>query len=72
MVHGAARQSSADPRAEKNSLEALVRASTEAIERATINEALERFRGNRTAAAKYLDLSRQTLHAKLKRYGFDE
>ncbi len=70
--HGAARQSSAVPRAEKNSLEALVRASTEAIERATINEALERFRGNRTAAAKYLDLSRQTLHAKLKRYGFDE
>ena len=54
------------------SLEALVKKSTEAIERNTIATALERFSGHRTAAAKYLGLSRQSLHAKLKKYDFDE
>ena len=54
------------------SLEALVKKSTEAIERNTIASALERFSGHRTAAAKYLGLSRQSLHAKLKKYDFDE
>jgi transcriptional regulator PpsR len=52
-------------------LEALVKRSTEAIERNTISSALERFKGHRTAAAKYLGLSRQSLHAKLKKYDFD-
>jgi transcriptional regulator PpsR len=61
-----------DPHAGSISLEALVRTSTEAIERSTITEALERTRGHRTAAARYLGLSRQSLHAKLKKYGFDE
>ncbi len=59
-------------KADAISLEALVRTSTESIERSTIAEALERTRGHRTAAAKYLGLSRQSLHAKLKKYGFDE
>ena len=54
------------------SLEARVKRSTEAIERSTISSALERFRGHRTAAAKYLGLSRQSLHAKLKKYAFEE
>jgi transcriptional regulator PpsR len=54
------------------SLEALVKRSTEAIERSTISSALERFQWHRTAAAKYLGLSRQSLHAKLKKYDFTE
>ena len=58
--------------AEVMSLEALVKASTEAIERSTITKALDRFHGHRTAAAKYLGLSRQSLHAKLKKYGFED
>jgi transcriptional regulator PpsR len=54
------------------SLEALVRTSTEAVERVKIAEALNRFEGHRTAAAKYLGLSRQSLHTKLKKYGFED
>ena len=54
------------------SLEALVKRSTEAVERSAISSALERFHGHRTAAAKYLGLSRQSLHAKLKKYDFDQ
>jgi len=50
------------------SLEDLVRASTEAIERQSIAAALERASGNRTAAAKILGLSRQSLHTKLNKY----
>lgn len=50
------------------SLEQIVRATTEAIERKTIASALARFHGNRTAAAKHLGLSRQSLHAKLNKY----
>jgi transcriptional regulator PpsR len=69
---GAAPRRSDAPSPESSSLEAIVRMSTEAIERSTIAQALERSQGNRTAAAKYLELSRQSLHAKLKRYGFDE
>lgn len=69
---GPARPAGLASSADAISLEALVRTSTEAIERSTIAEALERTRGHRTAAAKYLGLSRQSLHAKLKKYGFDE
>ncbi len=52
-------------------LDQIVKSSTAALERKTIVAALERFRGNRTSAAKYLGLSRQSLHAKLRKYNFD-
>ena len=61
-----------DPHAETISLEGLVRTATEAIERNTISAALGRFKGHRTAAARYLGLSRQSLHAKLKKYSFED
>lgn len=54
-----------------HTLEAIVRMSTEVIERKAILRALEHCDGNRTAAARQLGLSRQSLHAKLKRYGLD-
>jgi DNA-binding NtrC family response regulator len=54
------------------SLEHLVRASTEAIERMSIAAALEKASGNRTAAAKILGLSRQSLHTKLNKYDIKE
>jgi transcriptional regulator PpsR len=54
------------------SLEHLVRASTEAIERQSIAAALEKAAGNRTAAAKILGLSRQSLHTKLNKYDIRE
>jgi transcriptional regulator PpsR len=54
------------------SLEHLVRASTEAIERQSIAAALEKAAGNRTAAAKILRLSRQSLHTKLNKYDIKE
>lgn len=50
------------------SLEQLVKASTEAIERRTIVAALQRSAGNRTLAAKQLGMSRQSLHTKLNKY----
>jgi transcriptional regulator PpsR len=50
------------------SLEQLVQASTEAIEQKAIRSTLELCRGNRTAAAKRLGVSRQSLHLKLKKY----
>ena len=56
----------------KDSLEALVKATVESIERRYIEEALDRCRGNRTLAARYLGLSRQTLHVKLNRYRLDK
>jgi transcriptional regulator PpsR len=49
-------------------LENIVRSSIETIERQHIVDALARNRGNRTLAAKTLRLSRQSLHAKLKKY----
>jgi len=52
-------------------LDQIVKSSTAALERKTIVAALERFGGNRTNAAKYLGLSRQSLHAKLRKYNFD-
>jgi transcriptional regulator PpsR len=52
-------------------LEAIVRMSTEDIERKAILRALDQCSGNRTAAARQLGLSRQSLHAKLKKYGLE-
>ncbi len=49
-------------------LEGQIKSCIEAIERQRIAEALERAGGNRTMAAKYLGLSRQSLHSKLKKY----
>jgi transcriptional regulator PpsR len=49
-------------------LDAVVRASVETIERRYIEEALAKYGGSRTLAAKYLGLSRQTLHVKLNKY----
>ena len=57
--------------AEGFSLEKLVRASTEAIERKAIMAVLELCKGNITNAAKRLGLSRQSLHSKLKKYDVD-
>jgi transcriptional regulator PpsR len=53
------------------SLENLVRTSTEAIEQKAILAMLDICRGNRTAAARRLGLSRQSLHAKLRKYDLD-
>ncbi len=53
------------------SLEQLVSASTEAIERKTIVAVLDLCKGNITNAAKRLGLSRQSLHSKLKKYVLD-
>ena len=55
----------------KTSLRSLVRASVDVMERRFIEEALDQTRGNRTAAAELLGLSRQSLYAKLGRYGLD-
>lgn len=43
--------------------------SLEAIERELITRALERFGGNQTNAAKYLDLSRRTLIYRMEKHG---
>ena len=49
----------------------LVRDTVEAVERHCIADALTRVRGNRSAAAELLGVSRQSLYAKLGRYGLD-
>jgi len=43
--------------------------SLEAVERELILRALERFKGNQTHAAKYLDISRRTLIYRMEKYG---
>lgn len=43
--------------------------SLEAIERDLINRALEKFGGNQTQAARYLDISRRTLIYRMEKYG---
>lgn len=53
---------------DNRTLEQIVKTTTETIERKVIARALERFGGNRTSAARQLGLSRQSLHAKLKKY----
>jgi len=45
--------------------------SLEAVERELIVRALERFKGNQTHAAKYLDISRRTLIYRIEKYGLD-
>ncbi len=49
----------------------LVKSTVEIVERQYIAAALELTRGNRTAAAELLGLSRQSLYVKLSRYGLD-
>jgi DNA-binding NtrC family response regulator len=56
---------------DNRTLEAIVRLSTETIERQAILAALGECDDNRTAAARRLGLSRQGLHAKLKKYGLE-
>ncbi len=55
----------------KTSLRKLVDETTGVVERHHIKAALELSNGNRTAAAEILGLSRQSLYAKLNRYGID-
>ncbi len=43
--------------------------SLESVERELILRALERFKGNQTHAAKYLDISRRTLIYRMEKYG---
>ena len=57
---------------DNRTLEPIVSMSTEMIERRAILRALEWCNGNRTAAARQLGLSRQSLHAKLKKYGMEQ
>ncbi len=53
-------------------LDLSVKRRTEELERALIKEALERTRGNRTRAAKLLDLSHRALLYKIRDYGLGE
>ena len=53
-------------------LDLSVKRRTEELERALIKEALERTRGNRTRAAKVLDLSHRALLYKIRDYGLGE
>jgi two-component system NtrC family response regulator len=43
--------------------------SLEAIERELISRALEKFGGNQTQAARYLDISRRTLIYRMEKHG---
>lgn len=54
------------------SLKDLVREATDVIERLCIEAALEQTRDNRASAAEMLGLSRQSLYAKLRRYGLGD
>ena len=54
------------------SLKELVRESTDVIERLCIEAALELTADNRASAAELLGLSRQSLYAKLRRYGLGD
>lgn len=53
-------------------LKELVRESSDVIERLCIEAALELTRDNRASAAEILGLSRQSLYAKLRRYGLGD
>jgi DNA-binding NtrC family response regulator len=55
----------------KTPLRKLVDETTSVVERHHIKAALDLTNGNRTAAAEILGLSRQSLYAKLNRYGLD-
>lgn len=56
----------------KVSLKEIVRETTDVIERMCIESALELTRNNRASAAEMLGLSRQSLYAKLHRYGLGD
>ena len=56
----------------KTPLPVMVRDTAEVVERHCIETALRLTHGNRTAAAELLGLSRQSLYAKLDRYGIDD
>ena len=55
----------------KTPLRKLVRNTVGVVERYYVKSALELADGNRTVAAELLGLSRQSLYAKLNRYGLD-
>ena len=54
-----------------STLEEILRDTVEIIERRGIQEAIAKTSGNRTLAAKYLGISRQSLHTKLRKYAVD-
>ena len=56
----------------KTPLLKLVRDTVDIVEKRYLEEALQLTDGNRTAAAELLGLSRQSLYAKLNRYGMDQ
>ena len=58
----------ADLRDGSRSLEEIVREASETLERELIMDALTHCQGNRTTAARYLGVSRQSLHTKLNKY----
>jgi len=55
-----------------SSLRTLVKNTVSIVEQHYVKEALELAGGNRTATAELLGLSRQSLYAKLNRYGLDD
>jgi transcriptional regulator PpsR len=56
----------------KSSLRQLVKNTVSIVEQHYVKQALELADGNRTATAELLGLSRQSLYAKLNRYGLDD
>jgi len=56
----------------KSSLRALVKNTVSIVEQHYVKQALELADGNRTATAELLGLSRQSLYAKLNRYGLED
>ena len=56
----------------RSSLRKLVKNTVSIVEQHYVKEALELAGGNRTATAELLGLSRQSLYAKLNRYGIDD
>jgi len=56
----------------KSSLRALVKNTVSIVEQHYVKQALELAGGNRTATAELLGLSRQSLYAKLNRYGLED
>jgi transcriptional regulator PpsR len=56
----------------KSSLRKLVKNTVSIVEQHYVKAALELAGGNRTATAELLGLSRQSLYAKLNRYGLDD
>ena len=60
---------SLDEEDSETSLGTAVRTSVESVEKRRLADALAKSGGNRTLAAESLGISRQTLHAKLRKYG---